>query len=205
MMRTMSVALILGAVAGVAAIQEERKIELLAQNREVGVEIRVPKSPGKEQMWETAVKKGELLGDSAVLARHRKDAFTVEVNVLHKSSDFMSDNMTASWPKPSTLAQKGRDEFTKSKDGKEGAYKECKVVSEDPKAKLAGLPGSGYSHRLLLIPHKGEKREVIEYFVISSDILYRVTVSFTKESHEKHWATDAQFILNNIRRCKIEK
>jgi hypothetical protein len=195
--------LILATVAAAAA-QEDRKIELVAQNREVGVEIRVPKSPGKDQMWEAAAKKGEIHGDSAALARHRKDVFTVEVNVLHKESDIMSDNMTASWPKPASIAQKAREEFTKERDGKESPYKECKVVAEDPKAKLGGLPGSGYSHRLVLTPHKGDKREVIEYFVISSDILYRVTVSFTKETYDKYWAAEGQYILNSIRRCKID-
>lgn len=192
------------ALVAVAAVQDDRKIELLAQNREVGVEIRVPRSPGKDQMWEAVAKKGEILDDSAALARHRKDAFTVEVNVMHKSSDFMSDTMTASWPKPATLALKAREEFTKERDGKESPYKECKLVAEDPKAKLGGLPGSGYSHRLVLTPHKGDKREVIEYFVISSDILYRVTVSFTKETYDKYWATEGQYILNNIRRCRID-
>jgi hypothetical protein len=199
-------ALVLGSIAGIAAVQEEnRKIELAAQNREVGVEIRVPRSPGKEQMWEALLKSGEIHPGSAVLARHRKDAFAVEVNVVTKENDFMGDNMTASWPKPSTIAQRARDEFTREKDGKESVYKECKLVSEEPKAKLAGLPGAGYSHRLLLTPRKGDdKRELIEYFVINSDTLYRVTVSFTKESYEKHWAGEGQLVLNSVRKCKID-
>jgi hypothetical protein len=184
-------ALIVSTLAGVAARQEAEKIELLAQNREVGVEIRAPKSPGKEQMWEATAKVDE--------------AFTVEVSVTHKGGDFMSDDMEASWPKPSEIGQKARQALTEGKDDKPAEYAECKVVSEDAKAKLTGLPGSGYMHRLTLTDKKGEKREVIEYFIISSDSLFRVTVAYTKETFDKYWARDGQWILNNIRRCKIEK
>ena len=205
MKRTAGMILALCASAGVAAMQETEKIELLAQNREVGVEIRAPKSPGKEQMWEAKAKVDGFHKAAAVLVRHRTDAFTVEVSVTHKGGDFMSDDMEASWPKPSEIGQKCRQAYTEGKDDKQAEYTECKVVSEDAKAKLLGLPGSGYSHRISLTDKKGEKREVIEYFVISSDSLFRVTVTFTKETFDKHWARDGQLILNNIRRCKIEK
>jgi hypothetical protein len=198
-------ALVLGTLAGIAARQDGEKIELLAQNREVGVEIRAPKSPGKEQMWEAKAKVDGFHKGSAVLVKHRADPFTVEVNVSHKGGDPMSDDMESSWPKPSTIAEKARQAFTDGKDDKGQEFTECRVVSEDSKVKLAGLPGSGYSHRLLLTDKKGEKRELVEYFVISSNALYRVTVSFTKESYEKYWARDGQAILGSIRRCKIEK
>jgi len=49
MKRTIGMALVIGTMAGVAAMQDGAKSELLAQNREKGVEIRAPKSPGKDQ------------------------------------------------------------------------------------------------------------------------------------------------------------
>jgi len=204
MKRHAGFALVLGTLAGVAAMQESEKIELLAQNREKGVEIRAPKSPGKEQMWEAKVRGDGFHPGTAVLVRHRADPFTVEVSVTHRGDDFMSDNMEASWPKPSTIAGNARQAFTDGKDDKGQVYTECKVVSEDPKPKLTGLPGSGHSHRILLTDKKGEKHELIEYFIISSNVLYRVTVTFTKESYEKHWARDGQLILHGIRKCKME-
>ena len=205
MKRTASVALILGAMAGVAAIQDGKKIAMLAQNKEKGVEIRAPKSPGKEQMWEAKGKVDGFHKGSAVLVRHLVDPFTVEVNVTTKSRDITSDELPESWPKTSAIAQKVREEFTERAGEKEPGFKECKVVAEDPKAKLGGLPGTGYSHRILLTDAKGGQRELVEYFIISSDALYRITVSFTKESFDRHWAAAGQFILHNIRRCKIEK
>src|SRR5688572_3092785 len=146
MTKHVGLALIFATLAGVAARQEAEKIELLAQNRDLGVEIRAPKSPGKEQMWEAKAKVDNVHKGAAVLVRHRTDAFTVEVGVTHKGGDFMSDDMEASWPKPSAIGQMGRQGFTEAKDDKQAEFTECKVVSEDPKAKLAGLPGSGYSH-----------------------------------------------------------
>lgn len=205
MKRHVAAALILGTLAGVAAVQDA-KIELLAQNREVGVEIRAPKSPGKDQMWEAKVGTGGVHKGSAVLVAHRTDPFTVEVNVTSKGgSDFMSEDMEQSWPKVSTIAEKARKMFTDAMGDKESTYTECKVVSEEAKAKLSGLPGSGCSHRIVLTDRKGEKHELIEYFVISNDTLYRVTAKFTRESFDRHWARDGQFILHNIKRCKIER
>lgn len=205
MTRTVSVALIIGAMAGVAAMQDGKKLELLAQNREKGVEIRAPKSPGKEQMWEARQKADGFHKRSAVLVRHLADPFTVEVNVTTKSRDIASDDLPESWPMPAVIAQKAREDFTEA-PGKDGVgFTECKLISEDPKAKLGGLSGTGCSHRILLTDKNGGKHELIEYFVISSDVLYRVTVSFSKESYARHWAGEAQYILHNIRRCKTEK
>jgi len=203
MKRHLTFALVLGTLAGVAAMQDD-KVELLAQNREKGVEIRAPKSPGKEQMWEAKAKADGVHAGSAVLVRHRSDTFTVEVNVTPKGGDFMSDDMEKSWPKPSEIAEKARRTFTEAPADKERTYTECKVVAEDAKPKLSGLPGSGHSHRIVLTDKKGEKHELIEYFIISSDTLFRVTVNFTKEAYDKHWARDGQYILHNIRRCKID-
>ena len=205
MNKHVGVVLMVATLAAVAARQETEKIELLAQNREVGVEIRAPKSPGKEQLWEAKAKVDGFHKGAAVLVKHRSESFTVEVSVTHKGGDFMSDDMEASWPKPSEIGQKARQALTEGKDDKPAEYAECKVVSEEAKAKLTGLPGSGYMHRLALTDKKGEKRELIEYFIISSDSLFRVTVAYTKETFDKYWARDGQFILNNIRRCKIEK
>ena len=204
MKRRVGFALVLGTLAGVAAMQDE-KVELLAQNREKGVEIRAPKSPGKEQMWEAKVKSDGFHSGSAVLVKHRSDHFTVEVNVTPKGGDFMSDDMEKSWPKPSEIAEKARRELTEGPADKDRKYTECKVVAEDAKPKLTGLPGQGYSHRIVLTDKKGEKHELVEYFIISADTLFRITVNFTKEAYEKHWARDGQYILHNIRRCKIEK
>ena len=204
MKRSIGMALVLGTMAGVAAMQDGAKIALLAQNKEKGVEMRAPKSPGKEQMWEAKVTSDGFLKGSAAVVRHRVDAFSVEVNVVQKNADFMSDDLEASWPKPSVIAGKSRTHYTEGGD-KEADYTECRLLSEDPKAKLGGLPGSAYSHRIALTDRKGNKQELIEYFVISSDILYRITVAFTKETYDKHWAVEGQYILHNIRRCKIEK
>jgi len=204
MKRTIGWALILGTMAGVAAIQDGAKLELLAQNKEKGVEMRAPKSPGKEQMWEAKLKGDGFHKEPAALVRHRVDAFSVEVNVVQRNGDDMSGDFPASWPKPSVIAGKERTHFTEG-GNKELDYTECRLISEDPKAKLGGLPGPAYSHRIELTDKKGTKRELIEYFVISNDVLYRITVAFTKETYDKHWAVDGQYILHNIRRCKIEK
>ena len=45
MKRSLGMALVLGTMAGVAAMQDGAKIALLAQNKEKGVEMRAPKSP----------------------------------------------------------------------------------------------------------------------------------------------------------------
>src|SRR5262245_25162830 len=185
------------AIAGVAAVQEKKTIETFVQNNDEGVEIRAPKSPGKDQMWEAEKAASGFFKDSAVIVKHRVDTFTVDVNVTRKDP---KQPMNA-WAKPADIAKSTREKFTAKEGDKEPNWKECKVVSEDPKAKLN--IGSGYSHRLLLTDKNGGQHELIEYYIISSDVLYRITVQFTKESYGKYFKTDGMFILNSVNRCKM--
>lgn len=198
MMRTVRMAFIVGAVAGVAATQDGRKIELFGQNTEQGVEMRAPKSPGKDQMWEVLVDTPGFFSNSAILVKHRVDTFSVEVVVQRKEPN-------KAWNRLADMARGARVSYTEKQGDKEPNFSECKLVSEDPKAKLLGLGGDGHSHRVLLTDKGGVKHELIEYFVISSDVHYRAVVRFSKEAYEKYWAADGQFILNNIRRCKVDK
>src|SRR5262245_25837487 len=125
--------LIAAALAGLAAVQEkDKEIELYVQNTEVGVEIRAPKSPGKDQMW-TAQLKGGFFSESAVSVKHRVDRFVVDAMVRR-----LGDPMREKWPdKITDLAKTYRDAYLKEKeDGKPSDWKECRVVEEDAKAKL---------------------------------------------------------------------
>lgn len=189
-------------LVGVAAVQEKKQIQTYVQNSEEGVEIRAPQSSGKDQMWEAYVKESGFWKDSAVLVKHRVDLFTVEVNVQRKEG---KNPMSEAWNKPVEIAKNSREHLTKKDGDKEPNFTACKVVSEDPKAKLAGLPGPSHQHRILLTDKNGGSTELIEYFVISSDVLYKVTIKFNKESFAKYWAKEGQFILNSIKRCKMDK
>src|SRR5688572_12118625 len=121
------------ALAGLAAVQEKKAIEIYAENNEHGVSIRAPKSPGKDQMWEAEKTSSGFFKDSAVVVRHRVDTFTVEVNVVRKDPK----EPMSTWSKPVDIAKAYRENFTKKEGDKEPNWKECKVVSEEPKAKIA--------------------------------------------------------------------
>ena len=187
------------ALAGLAAVQEKKPIEIYAENNDEGVSIRAPKSPGKDQMWEAQKTASGFFKDSAVLVRHRVDMFTVEVNVTRKDPK----EPMSQWSKIGDIAKGSRENFTKKEGDKEPNWKECKVVSEDPKAKIS--LGSGHMHRLLLTDQQGGTHEIIEYFILNSDVLYRITVRFNKESFEKYFAREGQIILNSINRAKVVK
>jgi hypothetical protein len=193
--------LLAATLLGVAAVQDgkDRKIETYVQNTDEGVEIRAPISPGKDQMWEAAKASSGFFKDSAVVVKHRIDTFSVEANCGRKDPN----QQMSAWNKPSEIAKSNRERFTAKDGDKEPHWKSMKVVAEDPKAKLAGL-GAGYMHRLLLTDQQGGEHEIIEYHIISSDVLYRVTVHFTKESYAKYFAREGQLILNSIRRCKYD-
>ena len=193
--------LVMAALFGVAAVQDgkDRKIETYVQNTDEGVEIRAPITGGKDQMWEAAKASSGFFKDSAVVVKHRIDTFTVEANCSRKDS---SQSMSA-WNKPVEIAKSSRDRFTARDGDKEPHWKSVKVVSEDPKAKLNGL-GAGHMHRLVLTDQKGGEVEIIEYFIISSDVLYRVTVHFTKETFTKYFMKEGQVILHSIKRCKYD-
>jgi hypothetical protein len=187
------------ALAGLAAVQEKKAIEIYAENNDEGVSIRAFKSPGKDQMWEALKATSGFFKDSAVVVRHRVDLFTVEVNVTRKDPK----EPMSTWAKTADIAKGNRENFTKKEGDKEPNWKECKVVSEDPKAKLA--IGSGHMHRLLLTDQQGGTHEIIEYFILSSDVLYRITVHFNKESYDKYFAKEGMVILNSINRAKVVK
>lgn len=192
--------LVAATLLGVAAVQE-RNIEIYVQNTEEGVEIRAPKSPGKDQMW-IAQLKGGFFDFSAVSVKHRVDNFVIDAGARR-----LGDPMREKWPdKITDLAKNYRDAYLKEKaDGKPSDWKECRVVEEDAKAKLPGLPGRGCMHKINLIGQKDEKTEIIQYFVISSEVLYVVTVRYDKDSFQKYWAREGQQILGSIRKCKVEK
>ena len=60
-------------------------------------------------------------------------------------------------------------------------------------------------HKIALINAQDQRLEVIQYFVISSEVLYIVTVQYDKESFQKYWPREGQMILGSIRRCKLDK
>jgi len=195
-------ALALLGLAGLASTQD-RKIELFVQNTKHGVEMRAPVTAGKDQMWSAELDpKGPFFKDTAVKVSHRVDSFSVEVAI-----DRLEDPLKQKWPdKITDLAKTYLENYVKPKDdGSAGNWKECKVVSEDPKAKIQNLSGRGCSHHITLVDQKDGKRDIIQYFVISSEVLYTVTITFDEEGYKKYFAKEGQLILGNIRRCKMDK
>ncbi len=187
------------AVAGIAAVQEKKKIEIYAENNDEGVSIRAPRSPGKDQMWEAMNKEGGFWKDPAVAVRHRVDKFTVDVFVQHKDP---SQPMSG-WLKTSEIAKNRRENFTKKEGDREPNWKECRVLAEDPKAKIA--LGSGHMHRIKLTDKNGGEHEFTEYVILSSDTLYVISVGYDKEAYQKYFAKEGQIILNSIDRAKVVK
>jgi len=198
-MRNVRKSLVLLTLACVAAAQDKKVVEIYAENNEEGVSIRAPKSPGKDQMWEALKKESGFFKDSAVVVRHRVDRFTVDVNVSHKDPK----QPMSGWQKPAEISKSRRENFTKKEGDAEPNWKECKMLSEDPKAKIA--LGSGHMHRLKLVDKNGGEHEITEYIILSSDVLYVITVAYNKESFQKYFAREGQQILNSIDRAKIVK
>ena len=195
-----SAGLLLVAAAAVAAGQEPKKeIKVYAENNEEGVSIKAPRSGGKDQMWEAHATESGFWKDSAVLVRHRVDKFSVEVNVTHKDPK----EPMSGWAKTSEIGKSSRENFTKKDGDKEPNWKEVRVIAEDPKAKLS--IGSGYMHKLKMVDQNGGEREIIEYFILASDSLSRITVQYDKESYQKYFAREGMQILNSIDRAKITK
>jgi len=195
-------ALALLGIAGLASAQD-RKVELFVQNTKHGVEMRAPVTAGKDQMWSAELDpKGPFFKDTAAKVSHRVDNFSVEVAI-----DRLEDPLRQKWPdKITDLAKTYRENYVKPKDdGSAGNWKECKVKSEDPKAKLQNLSGRGCMHHITLVDQKDGKHDIIQYFVIASEVLYMVTVTFDEEGYKKYFAKEGQFILGNIRRCKQDK
>lgn len=186
---------------GLAAAQE-KKVESFAQNTEHGIQIQVPPSPGKDQMWAAQTGKGAWFGDAHVSVAHRVDSFAVDVIVQRLAG---KDPMREGWKTPAEIAKGERDRYLEERDGKPSNWKTCRLKEEDPKAKINGLPGKCYKHHIALIDAKEGKRELIQYFVISSEVLYMVTVTFDDEGYKKYWAREGQIILNSIKKCKVEK
>jgi hypothetical protein len=191
--------LIILSLACLAAAQDKKVVEIYAENNDEGVSIRAPKSPGKDQMWEALKVESGFWKDSAVLVRHRVDKFVVEVNVSHKDPK----QPMSGWLKPAEIAKSRRENFTKKEGDAEPNWKECRAILEDPKAKIA--LGSGHMHRLKLVDKNGAEHEITEYFILSSDVLYSITVSYDKEAFQKYFAREGQLILNSIDRAKLKK
>lgn len=195
-------ALALLGLAGLASAQDKKVVELFVQNTKEGVEMRAPVTAGKDQMWVAELNKGKFYSDAAACVSHRVDNFAVEVHASR-----LENPMREKWPDKITEIAKGRREsFVKPKDdGSAGSWKECNLKSEDPKAKIQNLSGRGCSHHITLVDQKDGKRDLIQYFVISSEVLYMVTITFDEEGYKKYFAREGQFILNNIKRCKMDK
>jgi len=192
---------ILLSLAGLAAVQD-KGMELYVQNTEQGVEIRAPQSPGKDQMWMAKLKEGKFFSDVAVSVTHRVDNFTIEAMTQR-----LADPMREKWPdKITDLAKNYRDNYLKEKkDGTPSDWKECRIVQEDPKAKLPSLSGKCCMHKIALVDQKDNKKEIIQFFCISSEVLYIVTVTYDAEGFKKYWPREGQQILASIKRCKYEK
>jgi len=188
-------------LAGVAATQDKGGDPLYAQNTALGIEIRAPRSPGKDQLWVADAKQGKFYGD-AVSVSHKVDNFAVDAYTQR-----LSDPMREKWPdKIQEIAKNVREGFKKEKkDGSPSDWKEVRVVEEDPKAKLPSLSGKCCSHKLALIDAKDNKKEIIQYFCIASEVLYVVTVTYDAEGYKKYWAREGQAILASIKRSKYEK
>ena len=193
--RTGAVALTL---ALVAAAQDPS--EMYVQNNEQGVEIRAPRSAGKDQLW-SAKLKGGFFADSAVSVSHKVDTFVIDVMTRR-----LADPTRERWPdKITEISKNYRDAYLKEQDGKPSDWKECRIIEEDPKAKLPTLSGRGCMHKIALIDQKDGKTEMMQYFVISSEVLYIVTIRYDKDSFAKYWPREGQQILGSIKRCKLEK
>lgn len=189
-------------LAGVAAVQEKKAPEPLhIQNTEQGVEIMAPRSGGKDQLWQAKLKEGKFYRDSAVLVTHRVDNFSVEAYTKR-----LDDPMREKWPdKITDVAKNVRDGFLKEQDGKASNWKECRVIEEDPKAKLPSLSGKCCMHRIALVDQKDQKMEVTQFFCISSEVLYVVTITYNAEGYKKYWPREGQQILASIKRCKYDR
>lgn len=186
---------------GIAAIQEKKAPEpLYIQNTEQGVEIRAPQSPGKDQLWQAKLKEGKFYRDSAVLVTHRVDNFSIEAHTQR-----LEDPMRQKWPdKITDISKERRESFLKEQDGKPSNWKECRVLEEDPKAKLPGLSGKCCMHRISLVDQKDQKMEITQFFCISSEVLYTVTITYNAEGYKKYWPREGQQILASIKRCKYD-
>lgn len=189
------------ALVGVAAAQEKGGDSLYAQNTEFGVEIRAPRSPGKDQMWVADAKSGKFYKDG-VSVSHKVDSFAIEAHTVR-----LSDPMRERWPdKITEIAKNTRDNFLKErKDGSPSDWKECRVVEEDAKAKLPSLSGKCCMHKIALVDAKDNKKEMMQYFCIASEVLYVVTITYDAEGFRKYWPKEGQFILASIKRSKYEK
>ena len=187
-------------LAGVAATQEKAS-ELYVQNTELGVEIRAPRSPGKDQLWVVDGKKGKFF-DVGVQVSHKIDNFTIEAYTRR-----LGDPMKERWPDKMTEVSKNyRDSYLKERpDGTASNWKECRVIEEDAKAKIPSLSGKCCMHRINLIDQKDTKMEVMQYFCISSEVMYIVTVTYDAEGFKKYWPKEGQQIFASIKRCKYEK
>ncbi|HEY3226943.1 MAG TPA: hypothetical protein VGK61_08130 [Planctomycetota bacterium] len=183
------------------AAQEKKESKLAASNEKMGVSILAPPSPGKDQLWE-AKEEGSFFKDSAVSVSHKVDLFTVEVLVQRKEN---KDPMREGWKKPAEIAKDIRAAYTAKEGDKEPNFKECILNNEDPKAKLSSIPGAACSHKITLVDKTGGKHQLLEYFIISSDVYYRVVVKYTDDSYKKYWAKEGQFILNSIKRFGPKK
>ncbi|HEU4339002.1 MAG TPA: hypothetical protein VFS19_02950 [Planctomycetota bacterium] len=199
MVRIARAGLIAVVLAGVAATQD--KVELFAQNTEEGVEIRAPRSPGKDQLWEAQVGKGKFWGNSHVSVYHKVENFSVDVIV----GRLPGKQMNESWSPLEEIAKNEREKLTKPQgDQKEASYKEARVKEEDPKAKLPSL-GRAHMQRLTLTDAKDGKREITQYISVSANVLYVVVVSYDAEGFKKFFAREGQAILSTIKQCKIVK
>lgn|SRR5262245_36419998 len=189
------------ALAGLAAVQD-KGAELYVQNTEQGVEIRAPKSPGKDQLWIAKLNDGKVYSNSGVCVSHRVDSFSVEAMTQR-----LADPMREKWPdKITEIAKNHRDGFLKEqKDGTPSNWKECRILEEDPKAKLPSLSGKCCMHRVALVDQKDNKKEIVQFFCIASEVLYIVSVTYDAEGYKKYWPREGQQILASIKRCKYEK
>src|SRR5262245_35437319 len=187
-------------LAGVAATQDKGGDPLYAASTEFGVEIRAPRSSGKDQLW-VAETNGKFYKDG-VSVSHKVDNFAIEVHTQR-----LADPMKEKWPdKMTEVAKNIRANFLKeNKDGTPSQWKECRVIEEDPKAKLPSLSGKCASHKIALIDQKDGKKELLQYFCNSSEVMYYVTVSYDADGFKKYWAREGQVILASIKRSKYEK
>ena len=201
MVRIAGAGLIAVVLAGVAATQEKGGDVLYAASTEFGVEIRAPRSPSKDQLWVADSKSGKFFANG-INVSHKVDNFAIEVMTQR-----LADPMREKWPdKIQEIAKNWRDNFLKEKkDGSPSDWKECRIIEEDAKAKVPSLSGKCCMHKIALIDPKENKKEMMQYFCISSEVLYVVTVTYDAEGFKKYWPREGQFILASIKRSKYEK
>jgi hypothetical protein len=185
-----------------AAAQEKKESKLFASNEKAGVSIQAPPSPGKDQLWEAKEEATGFYKDSAVLVSHKVDLFSVEVNVQRKEG---KNPLQEGWKKPQEICKDVRAGFIAKEGDKEANFKECILNNEDPKAKLASIPGSACSHKITLVDKNGQKHNLTQYYIICSDVLYSVTIKYNEDTYKKYWAKEGQFILNSIKRFGPKK